>query len=151
MESKKLPNKVFESGVVKIQNGAAETMSDFEKNACLRLELIDGEAVENVDGAGSEMTYKERRSLYQNKGKYNQANYGDLAFILGSAAVVERLWSISDNLIDGERNKTSPILLEALLYLRDNRLYWDDQMIQAAFNETRSQRVRQRLDEDGEA
>ena len=39
-------------------------------------------------------------------------------FILECVAVVDRLWSIADRFVDGDRNNTSPILMEALLFLR---------------------------------
>ena len=61
---------------------------------------------------------------------------------------VERLWFIADELIDGPRNNTFPVLMEALLSLRENRQYLDDQLVQEPFNANRSQRVKQKLDED---
>ena len=84
----------------------------------------------------------------QNRSQRDEADYGDLDFILGSAAVVERLWFIVDELIDGPRNNTFPVLMEALLSLRENRQYLDDQLVQEPFNANRSQRVKQKLDED---
>ena len=148
VESEKLDNKAFESGVVKIQNNAVRDMSIFEKKACLNLKVNDINVVGNIEECDSRITYKERRNRCKNRNQHDEADYGDLNFILGSAAVVERLWSIADKLIDGTRNNTTPVLMEALLYLRENRQYWDEQLVQEAFNATRSQRVRKKLDED---
>ena len=148
VDSEKLDDGTFESGVVKIQNNSVRDMTVFEKNACFNLKISDANVVGNVEGNDTNITYKERRNRCKNKSHCNEVDYGELDFILGSAAVVERLWSIADGLIDGHRNNTSPVLMEALLHLRANRQYWDTHLVQEAFNATRSQRVRQKLDED---
>ena len=75
-------------------------------------------------------------------------DYGNLDFIFGPAAMVEQLWSIANAIIDGEHNKTSLLLMEALLFLRDNRSYWDIQFVKEAFNATRSQLVRLKMDDE---
>lgn len=41
--------------------------------------------------------------------------------------MVERSWSLADRLIDGSRNNASPMLMEALLFLRCNRQFWDEE------------------------
>ena len=96
------------------------------------------------------MTYQERRELHKMKRRLNNYQYGNVDFILGSAAVVERLWSIADRLIDGERNSTSPLLMESLLFLRSNRIYWDIELVRTAFNAVRSQIATQKMEEKAE-
>ena len=113
-DSAKLPNKSFEGGVVKIQNGDIANMTVFEKNACASLQL-NANVVGNMEN-DQPITYKERWEKFKNKSLYDGTDYGCVDFILGSAAVVERLWSIADGLIDDVCITTSPILMETLLY-----------------------------------
>ena len=44
------------------------------------------------------------------------SGYMNCDFILGLAAEVERLWSIATNVLTDERKKTSPLMLEAVLF-----------------------------------
>ena len=91
------------------------------------------------------MTYQERRELHKKKRRLDNDQYGNVDFILGSAAVVERLWSIVDRLVDGYRNNISPLLMEALIFLRENRSYWDLELVRTAFNAVRSHIVTQKM------
>ena len=93
------------------------------------------------------MTYQERQELHKKKRRIDNDQYGYVDFILGSAAVVERLWSIADRLVDGERNNTSPLLTEALLFLWENRSYYDMELVRTTFNAVRSQIVTQKMEE----
>ena len=123
--SEKLANKAFENGVVKIQNGDTANMIIFEKNTCISLEVHNPNIAENIKDETT-MTYKERREQLKIKSTNDIQDYGCLYFIVGSAAVVERLWSIADKLIDGDRNNTTPLLMEILLHLFENRTFWNE-------------------------
>ena len=71
--------------------------------------------------------------------------------MLSSAAAVERLWSLADKIVDGARNNTTPIVVEALLFLRCNRSFWDEETaVQAhkAAQKSLSNRVSTLIDED---
>ena len=125
-------------------------MSLQEKHACAALRLDNDNASEYLEDSDNFMTYQERRELHKKKRRLNNYQYGNVDFILGSAAVVERLWSIADRLIDGERNNTSPLLMEALLFLRSNRIYWDIELVRTAFNAVRSQIATQKMEEEAE-
>ena len=46
-------------------------------------------------------------------------------YVIGSAAVVERLWSVARYILTTNRSSLSPVLFEALLFLRSNRTLWD--------------------------
>ena len=61
---------------------------------------------------------------------------------------VSSAWSIADRIIDGNRARTSPSLMEAMLFLRENRKFWDIDVIQEAFHKTPSLRVTENLEED---
>ena len=87
-----LKNAEFETGVCKIQNGMAEVMMAHEKVACEKLLLeTDGDL---SDTSEEEVTYEERLRRRRRK-RENPSGYVTCDFILGSAAEVERLWSIA--------------------------------------------------------
>ena len=72
--------------------------------------------------------------------------------MLGSVAEVERLWSIVDNYLDGCRNKTTPLLMEAFVFLRVNKDFWDEHTIVEAYHRARdgalSSRAQSMVSED---
>ena len=56
---------------------------------------------------------------------------------MGLAAEAERLWIRTDELIDGLRNSTLSILMEALIFLNCNREFWNKETVVAAYSKTR--------------
>jgi hypothetical protein len=54
--------------------------------------------------------------------------------VIGSAAEVERLWSIARYILTTSRTRLEPILFEALLFLRANCVLWDERTVQAAIH-----------------
>ena len=148
-DSKKLEHIAFESGVCKIQNDDVNEMTTEEHNACKCL-LISNTTENTEDSNVVSNSYEERRNSFKRRKKNKSHDYGNCNFILGSAAVVERLWSIADRIIDGNRARTSPSLMEAMLFLRENRKFWDIDVIQEAFHKTPSLRVTENLEEDND-
>lgn len=53
-------------------------------------------------------------------------------FVLGSVAKVERLRSQARHLLTDNRKKCSPILVEAILFLKVNARYWDVALVAEA-------------------
>ncbi len=52
--------------------------------------------------------------------------------VIGSAAEVERLWSIARYILTTTCSTLAPILLETLLFLCANRILWDKRIVQKA-------------------
>ena len=52
--------------------------------------------------------------------------------MIGSAAVVERLWSVARYTLTTNHLSLSPVLFEALLFLHSNRTLWDVRTVQRA-------------------
>ena len=51
--------------------------------------------------------------------------YGNCDFIYGSAAEVERLWSVAKHILADERKgMMEPMMFETLIYLKLNEEYW---------------------------
>ena len=122
-------------------------MSPHEKHARAALRLDTDNDNDNLEDSDNLMTYQERRELHKKKRRLDNDQYGNVDFILGFSDVVERLWYIADRLVDREHNNTSPLLMEALLFIRENRLYWDLELVRTAFNSVRSQIVTQKMEE----
>ena len=120
-------------------------MSPNEKHVCAALRLDNDNYNENLEVSDNLMTYQECQKLQKNERRLDNYQNGNVNFILGSTAMVEWLWSIANRLVDGERNNTSPLLMEALLFLRENRSYWDLELVITAFNAVRSQIVTQKM------
>ena len=72
--------------------------------------------------------------------KYHKLNY-----IGGSAVEVERLWSEAKFVLTAHRAKMSPIVFEALIFLKFNQQYWDIFTVQRAYStvikESRAERL----------
>ena len=67
---------------------------------------------------------KKRKADQMNNACDNDDNCFD--HIIGSAAEVERLWSIARYILTTSRTKMAPIVFEAILFLRMNRALWDE-------------------------
>ena len=52
------------------------------------------------------------------------SKYANLNFIMGSAAVVEQLWSKSDCVYTKRRAGLSPLVFEMIMFLKENRDLW---------------------------
>ena len=121
-------NVHFITGVMKIQAGIEyeKKMTLREKQACkclLRAGVQD-ESDESEDDSDDGMNFvlalkkdkKRKRCESEAVSKYI-----DCRFILGSAAIVESLWSEQDNLLANKRRKgMTPRMVEAILFLKTN-------------------------------
>ena len=69
-----------------------------------------------------------------------KTRYINCDFILGSAAEIERIWSISKNILNNSRKSMTPLLFESLLFLKLNKNYWDQKLVSIALDKARQQR-----------
>ena len=80
--------------------------------------------------------HRRKRQKLEQAEKYINAD-----FILGSGAEVERLFSLAKNFMpDNRKGRTSPILLESLLFLLCNRDLWDVHTVARAYKKVRERR-----------
>ena len=63
-------------------------------------------------------------------------DYVNCNFILGSSAVVDSLWSMANRLLDRNQSRKSPLLMESLLFLRQNRRFLGIGVVQKAHQVT---------------
>ena len=74
-----------------------------------------------------------------------EAEYVDTNFILGSAAHVERLWSIAKNVSTCARRRMTPQLLEGLLFLKENERFWDINLVSEAIATAKTELIKDKL------
>lgn len=155
LDSEKRPNSVFERAVCKIQQGEEDKLTDFEKRAVIMLrkqDNMDAEVVveeEEVTNPAIDFdTYQQRK-----KPKLEKVDeYIDLRFILGSAAEVERLWSLAKHVFTDGRSSMYPRLFEAIMMLRANRDLWNledmEEAIRAWQADNKEKRLEKRMADD---
>ena len=74
-------------------------------------------------------------------------DYINLDFILGSAAEVERLWSISSYILLKHHLSKSPVMFEALAYLKVNKELWNKTDVIETMSRRQIERVLQAMNE----
>eukprot|EP00171_Calliarthron_tuberculosum_P023569 IDg23569t1 len=118
----------FESGVVKIQNKHESTMTELEKNACKSLLMESSTSIGGEPPASSPIAAK----LATGKRRCMTSKYRNCGFIVGSAAEVERLWSVAKFILSDYRMATTPELFESLIFLKINAKFWDVRLVSEA-------------------
>jgi len=86
------PDSEFESGVIKIQRGESNTMTEGEKAACIALEKTDV-ALSDCETNSTNLIDELHSAIKLKKRKFDdfQGDYMDCSFLLGSAAEIERV------------------------------------------------------------
>ena len=67
--------------------------------------------------------------------------YVNCDYICGSVAPVERLWSLAGHVMPDHRSSLKPYSLEALLFLKVNKSFWDVSTVDAAVQALRAERA----------
>ena len=155
----------FESGVCKIQQGVPHEifLTREEVIACNSLlktyiDEIPRPGIENDEASnGSEddistlIEKQEKRKYQEVEGKSKYINCG---FIMGSAAIVERLWSKADCIYTKRRAGLSPLVFEMIMFLKDNSDLWSIKEVVEADDRrketNRNSRANRRIHENNE-
>ena len=151
-------------GVDKIQNGLERTLTNQERTACHYLlkenhpffqKKAAATAVEVDDEDDEEPTVMslltpaeaefdmgaildEAVQDLEDHIRERDSEFINCDFLLGSAAVVECLWSKLDALIPQRRSGMSPIMVEAILYLKENRELWSIEDVKEALRRVKA-------------
>jgi hypothetical protein len=75
-----------------------------------------------------------------------ESDYADCLLISSSAGIAERLWSKFDALVDQRRNGTSPVMIEAILFLKENRDLWSFHDVRTALKKFKKNEKRARFE-----
>jgi hypothetical protein len=119
----------FETGIAKIQSGSERTMTQAEKRACKAFRKdanLGDESDLTVDSDEEDFFLREFEKTKRQKTQESsrQSDYINCNFIVGSAAVVESLWSMYDAFNSKRRRGMSPITVEMILFLKKNKDLW---------------------------
>ena len=55
-------------------------------------------------------------------------------FILATAVDVERLWTLAKNLLTDNRWGVATVMIQEILFMKDNRNLWNDSMVYQSIN-----------------
>lgn len=131
LTSDKIPpqSRAFQSGVIKIQRGQASELTMEEKLACKRLKVdpvVENEEQEEETFAArlAKVRATATKRSHSQMMSGGQDEYVNCDFVVGSAAEVERQWSIAGNLLIPGRAKMAPRLFEAIMMLKYNERFW---------------------------
>ncbi len=140
----------FESGVTKIQRNQIHLMYSLGKNACKRLlsPTTDSATTELHNQSSASMTVSERFELRKRKREEETEKYINSDFILGSVAEIERLRSLAKNVLTDNRKSMTPLVFEAVLFLKVKSTYWNEYTVKEAMEKVKSEKVQNRLKED---
>lgn len=119
----------FESGVVKLQRGLLSSLSDAEKEAVKVLAMSQPASSSTDQLTNLRFLTMREKLAKRRKLSERDESYNDCQFILGSAAHVERLWSVSKYVLTEHRMSMTPQLFEAIVFLRENERFWDMQLV----------------------
>lgn len=116
-------DKHFDNGVIKILRCNENMLSPLQREAvkCLLKEDPDEEVLEIPDLED----YVQRAMKKHRKIGNSRTNYIDCRFLVATTNTVERLFSTSRSIMTYQRSKMSPIMFEAVLFLKINRSFWD--------------------------
>ena len=158
--------KDFNSGVDMLQTGNGNTLNGAEKDACVWLlkknhPLYKKKAVAGSDDDEELLTptpaAPEPESDFDMGAIFDSgikdmeeglrerdSEYINLDFLLGSAAIVECLWSKFDALVILRRRGMSPIMVEGILYLKENRDLWGIEDVKEALRRVKENEKKER-------
>ena len=118
-----------------------------EHNACMTLKLNNNYGYNDNDN-NDDYSYQKRHMGFKRSKKIVNHNNGNYNFIPGSSEVVERLWSMANKLLNENRSRTFPLLMESLFFLNENRRYWDIVVVYKAYQVRCFSSVNNKMTED---
>jgi hypothetical protein len=140
----------FESGVIKLQEGKVNELTEEEREA---LQNLRKEVQANGPGSPEPITMPEKIAKRKRDAGERVGNdeYVNVSWVLGSAAEVERLWSIAKYILtDDTRRQMDPEMFETIIFLKVNHEYWNQATVcQAIFDVKKARARRDDSSEDG--
>lgn len=129
-------NPDFEVGLFKIMTKDCSSMTSAEKRATSRLKKLSPYEYYEPD---SSISHEETTDgYYQQLLKRRRAStdesdqYIDCSFCVATSNTVERLFSACKHVLTDEQKCMSPIMFEALIFLKINKEFWDLTMVAKA-------------------
>ena len=146
--SRLVTHRFFETAVIKLQRGMAGQLSISEKRAVKSFVVGNEPTFDESDSSEDDDQFTVMDELARKKRRMQhttERNYRDASFVLGSVAIVERLWSLARQVLTDHRKRSTPMVTEALLFLKVNHRYWNESLVCEAMDKTKSDRTAGRL------
>jgi len=149
-KSNKRPDVPFVSAVKKMQKRAGSTLNE-EEIAAVEQWMPEKTVPTNnrtTTPATAADFFAQASTSVGGKRKSDDISQGYddcMDHVIGSAAEVERLWSIARYILTTTRTSMTPVLFEALLFLRAHRELWDENTVKAAIHAVRKEQRDERL------
>lgn len=142
-------DKAFLNGIIKIQRGNIDELTASEKRACKKL-LIESDSEPVIPDNGTSDEDDIIKEIVSEKEKHTcqDGKYMNAKFIIGSVAIVERLWSVLRKMLPEHRKRSPQMLVEALLFLKVNSKYWSLDLVCQAMRKVKSDKIQAKLAED---
>ena len=148
------PDHIFEAAVCLVQEGLELKLSFEEKRTLVRalkteiagygtdfFESDDSDDEQLPGSPGFYAAVKEAETKRKARsGGSVESKYVNLNFVLGSAAEVERIWSMAKYILVQQRRKMSPKVFECLICLKYNREFWDEAMVVTAYRNAKAKK-----------
>ena len=160
-------DKAFMSGILKIQNGNERIMTQAEKLSCMWLlkenhpkwskkpSADEDDTTPTVDDANANVEmgdiFAEELEQVEETLREKDSLYINCNFLGISAAIVECLWSKYDAAVPQRRGGLAPIMVEALLFLKENRDCWGIEEVRKALARVKANEKSERTKKKMEA
>jgi hypothetical protein len=129
-------NPDIESGLNKILGKAHFSMTPSERDATSPLlnnnVLGWGSAHDESKSESKNTSYFEKIRKRKNNRFSDEERYINCSFCVATSNSVERLFSACKHILSDQRKHMSPIMFEALIFLKINRECWDESMVELA-------------------
>ena len=154
------PDADFETAVVKIQTGKEADLGEAEKREVRNLLVSNQEfcgiVSEETDDEEEDVEQESRPAVASPQSMKDflsrplvhekpSQRYINCDFVFGSCAEVERLWSIAGNILTDNRKSMAPQLFEAILFLRVNQRFWNNDTVLEAVHNAKSKGAEDRM------
>lgn len=122
---------VFESSVAKVQNSMIGDLSSREREA-VKLFKIRGQPEPRHIEWGESISYYQQLQERKRWKLHQVVAYQDLRFMGGASASVECLFSSAKYVMKERRNRMTPVMFEAIIFLKTNRACWSSRLVAKA-------------------
>ena len=133
-----IENPAFERAVVKILEAREDSLTSEEALSalCLTKKVINIDDEKETGKQQEEMSYYEQIQAKRRRTSQT-SKYIDCRFLVATTCRVERLFSEAKHILTDVRKHMSPMLFEALLFLRCNLEYWNAALVAEAIQKSK--------------
>jgi len=121
-------------GVSKLQNNKSHELTRREKEEVKNLLVTSAVRVVAAVESDNNRNVRNLRTALKKRKAEQPKTYIDCDFILATAVDVERLWSLAKSLLTDKRRGMATVMIQVILFLKENRNLWNDSMVYQSIN-----------------